>query len=549
MRGISVIKTTPNWVWVWIAFFLILGAVPFAVTWLTTPDDMTYTGTLYNALDLNSYLANMQQGQQGRWLYILPFTAQRSTPIPLFMLYILLGHVARITSLSLPLVFHVARIVCGAVFALTAYHFIAHFLQREAERKLAFGLLLFTSGLSWLVIAIMGSNLSDDLLEIPDYWMSDVVSFLAMLSNPHFTLNMTLMMWLILVGEAFFQRGEWRAALPALLAALGIALVHAHQLAVVGLVVGLGWLWRCWHDRRIRWAGALRIAVVFGPAALLAGTLTVLSWQDDLLASWLRQGVTLSPPPWATVFILYGPAFWLAVTGVVHIMRQQTRDLYPIAWWFGVVLVLMYLPVNFQRRFLEGFHVPAVMLAAVGWRRVMRPWLVTRASLRTARAVGALWIVSLALTPLVNVTQGLLPALNPDGASVYMEQDTYDALMWLRAQVPDDAAFDTIVFASLDSGNLIPAWVPVRTTLGHWSLTAYAADRLDDADLFFDTQASDAARIAMLRELDVDYVYVGAAERELGAFDPAGAAYLEPAFTSATVSIYRFDDAAPGPTP
>lgn len=148
--SIDVMKSTPRWVYVWIAIFLLLGSVPFVGGLLMAPPDRLFTGVIYNPLDTNSYLADMQQGRQGNWLYVLPYTAQRSTPHPLFMVYIVLGHIARVTTLSLTAVFHMARIACAGLFALTAYRFVAHFLRDESERKFAFGMLLFTGGMSCL---------------------------------------------------------------------------------------------------------------------------------------------------------------------------------------------------------------------------------------------------------------------------------------------------------------------------------------------------------------------------------------------------------------
>lgn len=534
----SVVKTTPGWVRIWITFFLLLGSIPVVTGKLMEPEGKLFTGVIYNTLDVNSYLANMQQGREGHWLYVLPYTAQRSTPVPLFMFYILLGHAARITTLSLPAIFHIARIVCGGVFALTAYHFIAHYLQQEAERKVAFGLLLFTGGLSWLVIAIFGSNLSQDLHEIPDYWISDAVSFLAMINNGHFTLIMTFMMWLILAGEEFFQRGNAKAWIPTLFSGIGIAFIHPQQLAVVGMIVVLSWLLRCRDAQRFIWWEGVRIGVVFVPVALVAGVLTFRVWQDDLLKSWLAQNFLFSPPLWSVVFILYGPAFWLAVGGATYIARHKEKTLYPIALWFIITLVLIYVPGNFQRRFMEGWHIPVVILAAVAWQRIAAPWLTKYLDLKTARAIGMIWSGSLVLTPLVVLSQGLLPAINPDDSPAYIDQDTYQALLWIRTNAEGN---DVVIFTGFDNGNLIPAWTTARTTLGHWSLTAFAADRWNEPERFFSAATTDTERIALLRNLHVDYVYVSDSEREFGSFVPESADYLEPVFTSDTTSIYRFD--------
>lgn len=572
----------PRWAWGWIALFLLAASLPFGIGLFAAPEDAAFTGVLINRMDTHSYYANMREGAAGRWLYTLPYTAQESKPVPLFMVYILLGHAARITGLSIPLVFHLARIVCGGVFALAAYHFIAHTLPDQAERRLAFGLLLFTGGIGWIMIVIFGANLSGDLYEIPDLWISDAVSFTAALSNPHFTLNMALIMGMLVWGDAFIRGGRRRDGVLALLAGAGIAFVHAHQLAVVWAVLGISAAWRVigpipdatfccappFHHVGRGYKALIplgRLAILGVPTALLAGALTLTTRGDPYLKSWLDQGDTYSPPVW-TLPILYGPVLILALAGVWLTLKAERRgaarpavgvqsqigaccaqdereparpytsndatchsSLLPVALWFGVVLVLIYVPVNFQRRFMEGWHVPVVILAAAGWRHVIAPRLRPAA----ARRVLAAGLIAVMLSPLFVLTGTLVTLMQTDNPDVYISADEQGALRVLAREA------DRVVFAALESGNRLPARADVRTTLGHWSLTAFAADRYQEAERFFDASTPDADRIAILARLGAEYVWFSDDERASGDFDPGAVAYLEAVYTSPTVSLYR----------
>ena len=523
------------------ALFLLAGTVPYAVAWFAAPSGAVATGVMSNPFDANSYLANMQLGYQGRWLYVLPYTAIANRPLPLFSFYIALGHLAHLTSLSLPLVFHLARLACGALFAFAAYHFAARTLHHAGERLLALFILLFTGGTGWLVSLVPTLSETTRTQLTPDLWLSDAVSFQALLGNGHFMLNMVLMMGMIVAGEHWLNKGDRRWIAIAWLCGLGIALVHAHQLAVVGLVLAGEALWQAWPTRRMPWQAAGRLALVFAPGGVLAGALTLQSRADPQLASWLEQGDTYTPPVWGLVN-LYGPVWLLAFAGAWHAVRQRLVTWRGVLLWFVIVLALAYVPVNFQRRFMEGWHVPVAILAAAGWSREIAPRLRGRL---TARAVSLELVIMLVLVTaspartLITLTRYVVQ--RPDDSLVYAHADERGAVAWLRAH----ATLDDVVLSFFYTGNWLPARAPVRSFLGHWSLTPQVARRLDDVTHFFDAATEDAERIALLASFGVDYVYVGPDERSLGDFDPSDAFYLMLVYDSPSVQLYRVKLPAP----
>ncbi len=532
----AAIGRTPWWVYIYTAIFLLAGSTPFLVGLILTPADQIFTGVLYNPADMNSYLANMRQGEQGHWLYVVPYTAERSTPVPLYMVYLLLGHVAHLTGLAVPLVFHLARLFGAALFALTAYHFISQRTRDEMERKLAFALLLFTGGLSLFSVLILNTT---EMAAAPDLYISEATSFGSLMVNPHFTFVMSFMVWMMVAAEVFSTTGNWSAALVTLLSGIGIALVHVHQLAVVGVVVGGMWLLRCRKARGILWREGARITAVFAPVMLTAGALVVVTLHDDVLAAWMSNNQMPAPPVWSVAFILYGPLFWLAIAGVVVVFRQREQSLYLTTLWFVVVLVLMYLPVNIQRRFIEGWQIPVILLSAMIWRRSLAPRLAARWTSSAARRLGLITFSCLTLSPILLLAQGLAYVAAPGETFAYLDHDSHQAVQWLRgaAQTSDH---DLVVFAGPIHSNVIPAWVMVRTVTGHHLITPSVGDRWLDIKTFFDVTTSQAERIAILERLDVDYVYFGDEEREIGGFDPEDADYLKRVFENTTVAIYQF---------
>ena len=60
-------------------------------------DTHVFGGFLLNPLDGNSYLAKMQQGASGSWRFTLPFTPEPGEGAYLFLFYLALGHLCRLT--------------------------------------------------------------------------------------------------------------------------------------------------------------------------------------------------------------------------------------------------------------------------------------------------------------------------------------------------------------------------------------------------------------------------------------------------------------------
>ena len=81
------------WVIVVSGFVLALASLPYVAVYLTTPPDLRFVGMLLNSLDGDSYLAKMQLGAQGDWLFHLPYTAQDHPAAFVFVTFAVLGAV------------------------------------------------------------------------------------------------------------------------------------------------------------------------------------------------------------------------------------------------------------------------------------------------------------------------------------------------------------------------------------------------------------------------------------------------------------------------
>ena len=75
---------------------LALASLPYLAGALLVGPDRVFSGLQVNPLDGVSYLAKMQIGLHGDWLFSLRFTAESSTGVLLFTYVVALGQLARV---------------------------------------------------------------------------------------------------------------------------------------------------------------------------------------------------------------------------------------------------------------------------------------------------------------------------------------------------------------------------------------------------------------------------------------------------------------------
>ena len=103
--------------WAPLIIFGLLITVPYILGALSGDSQHIFGGFLFNPIDGNSYLAKMYQGWRGDFIFHLPYTSEPGDGAFLFVFYIALGHIARISHLPLIIVFHIARVLAAFFLA------------------------------------------------------------------------------------------------------------------------------------------------------------------------------------------------------------------------------------------------------------------------------------------------------------------------------------------------------------------------------------------------------------------------------------------------
>ncbi|HPH94787.1 MAG TPA: hypothetical protein PKW33_01860 [Anaerolineaceae bacterium] len=499
--------------WIPIAIFLLLITLPYLAAWGMQGDQFVFGGFLMNVADGNSYLAKMRQGWEGAWLFHLPFSAEPGEGAFIFLFYLGLGHLARLTGLPLLAVFHLAR-VAGAGFMAWA---LARFYRQtlpEMEKRINPLMLtaLLSGGMGWILLpgGVMTS----------DYWVAEAYPYLAGYANPHFPLALGLILCLLTDDGAPMTLSQ---GLRLLGLSLGLVTVLPFAWMVAGalLLVWLGVNWK--GDRRRH---LMRLAwVCMGAAPMLGYQFWVYQF-DPVFQAWNAQNQTVSPPLWDFI-ISFLPMLALAGVGAYFELRaKQASPARLLVVWLLAGIVLCYVPFSLQRRFMMGYMIPVAGLGMLGLEKLVasseRRWRLAFVSLLAAGL----------LTNVLGLTGASLGILGHH-PGLYLSRDEAAVYRWIDENTPPNA----LVLADPASGLRLPGWTGRRVIYGHPFETIQAEKEEAFVTAFFSGRMSFEESQQALAERGVDFIFYDPHAEEAGR--PAVLNDRDLVFQSGEVAVYR----------
>jgi hypothetical protein len=496
----------------------LLTTIPYLISTQLAPGASRFSGFLINPVDGFSYLAKMRQGMEGNWTFLLPYASVQGPRSFLFVYYILLGHLSRLLSIEPILTYHLARFLAAVIMFYLGYLVAELLCSHRHIRRFAYSLMLFSSGLGWLALGIQQLQSSDMLIP-------ESIPFLVAYSNPHFPLAAAAILSAI---YAILVRGwkRWQRLIMALISGfvLGAVLPFSY-VSLLGVLVGgivfEGWI--VWRFRRVQqeW---INMWLVLGGSVIGALPWMIydfwLSETHPILSAWNSQNLTLSPRVDAYL-IGFAPLVFFSAIAVIRVQPwKNPAGRLMIAWIISGAL-LLYAPVDFQRRLSLGLAFPLCILAAWGWGAIgMKP--------ERRRLLAVLVIALMSTTNLLVISAGLSGVSEANPAVIYRENEL-ESYRWIAEHVP----VGSLVLAGERTGNRIPAFASVRVLYGHPFETPDALEQLEEISFLYGEQAS----LDSLHGAGISWVYRGNEESLTG--DPAWLDLLTVRWSRGSVTIYE----------
>ena len=475
---------------IWVSMLaIVLLSVPYLIAFFGGNEQWEFGGFLLNPVDGHSYLAKMQQGYQGEWKFVLPYTSEPGNGAFLFIFYIGLGHLARILSFPLIWIFHAFRLI-GAIFLISMlWKLSGELITEEKERLLLFCLTVFGSGLGW--IGVLGG------LFTSDFWVAEAYPFLSMYANPHFPLGLGLMVWVILPGK--------HGLIRYIIGGLAIAVIQPFAVVIVIVITLFLFIFDLFKmgniniekllgsDSFIRMIGI----GVGGGSILLYQYLSIL--KDPVLAVWNQQNLT--PPPTLVDFIFsFSPVLLLAGFGIKNAINTDIGKKMLI--WAVASITLIMIPWNLQRRFLTGLYVPLAGLAVLGLKE-----LASRFMFNSIKAI--IIVVILAVpTNLIILISGIQASLVQD-KNIYYSVELVKAFDWINEYTDHN----DLILADKTKGLLIPSLTGRRVIYGHPFETINVEAELEFINGFFEGRMDEKTLTEYLKDRHIAYILIDKTRR------------------------------------
>lgn len=511
--------------------------MPYLAGLQMAPPGSEFAGFIWGVDDGNVYLSWIRQASEGRVFLANQYTTHPQAPHFFNLFLLVAGWLSRLTTLAPIYIFHALRFL-GGIFALTALYWLVSLLTQDRWIRCAsLGLAALGSGLGWIV-ALFDPSGSWGIhpVDVGVNWQvqPEAVTFVSALLNPLFITSMGLICLVLGFSLVALEKDDRKSGVIAGICLLVLGNVHSYDIFAIHLTLGLWIIYSLIARRYTLKDAASSYGIIFAisiPAPLWS---YYAAGQDP---SYMVKAMTPTPAAGMINYIVgYGLIGLLALLGAVIVAAREGRHerhvntrgqllRFAVAWAVANSLVLL-LPVSFQRKMVEGLHLPLAILAGVGTaylgvlftRALANTGEVQRVRERMAVVIVAVIVlcvpsnvlfVSQCLDNVRTNNRNLLHVLAPP---VFVEEEYIDCFNWVSLQT----GFDDVILSSSLMGSHLPAHAPCRVFAGHWAETLSFPDKLGKVHRFFRPDTPPDVRKSILASEGVSYIIYGPYERLVG---------------------------------
>ncbi len=538
-------KSSKIWIQIFVlglSVFLITG-IPYFYGFYSATPTHAFAGFVDGHEDTYQYFSLARQAAEGKLFFEDRYTTQPHAPKLINWVWWGLGKGMALTGWSAALTYQGFRFLTTFIFTITLYCFLGRFLQ-GGTRFWGVALILFGGGFGGILKVF---NKIFQIIPIdfglPDVWLVEGHAFYSLLIWPHFSLAVSLMLWIFLAFIKGLEQHRWRFFGVAGTLNLLLLFFHPFEFGVLFPVLSLAVL--IWIlTRRERGLQAL-----WGLLLILGLSLPALIYYFSLNQQPVWREVMgqmdLSTPDPFQMALGFGLPFIIAVLTFqgFPLLSKITPSRVLITSWFIGGFFIFYLPVYFRWHLVNGWQVPLYILALQGVEERILPYLKEK-NLRLFRRLevgkifypGLMIFVSLTSLYLVQskITKIKQGALQPP---YYLHQEELEALNWLNRNTKPEEA----VFSGAEMGNVIPALAGNRVFIGHYCLTPGYKEKRREVKAFWQQPDYSLQRTSWLKSQGIRYIYQGLEEKYLGPYDPGKGVSIKKVFSNSQSTIYKVD--------
>ena len=495
-----------KWVIIVTIMILIITTIPYFYGFMNQGEDWYFTGFVFGVEDGNSYIAKMLRGTAGDWLFHSPYSPYYQRGFLAFFPYILLGKLISSPGVheQLIVLFHIYRWIAGLAMALASYRFIAMLIKDTAYRKIGFVIIIAGGGLGWISILANG-HIVDNRIPL-ELYSPESFSLLSVYGLPHLAMARALLLW----GFVKYVEENERINKPGIQAGiiwLVMGLFQPLYIVVTWLVILTHNIFlfiktslqercinivkhidQCYFNRMISSVLISSIFVIY----------TLISFNtDQYLIGWSEQNIIKSPPV-IDYLLSYGIFIPFAIFSSGKIINDKNDKALMLVGWLVIFPLLAYAPINIQRRLLEGYWVVLITLTIFAIRNL-------------GNIKNTIWkiLIIFSLINFVLIIYGGIISVATTKKPLFRSAREINVIKELNSICePGD-----IVLANYELSNVIPAWTPVFTILGHGPESINLVEIQEEVDEFFDPDYPVDKKKSIIEDFKINFIIFGPDEQ------------------------------------
>jgi hypothetical protein len=363
------------------------------------------------------------------------------------------------------------------------------------------------------------------LVDRPDQslMMPEAFTFSSALIFPLFIASIGLLMLVYLLVVRAQETGKIKYALGACGGAAVLTNFHTYDAIPLNITLLLWAVYSIWQQRQSEQKTKL---AWLAPLLAILGTLPPLLYQVLVFRNSIEfqvkaQTPTL-PPPLIEILSSYAPLVIFAIPGVFVACRHPRARL--MLLWAVVTLTVIYAPVSFARKMIEGMHLPLCFLAATGivvFASRIRPRLPRIAAVAVCGLICCFSTMYFMLWIFQNMADNNAARLKVLMPPLYLTKGDAGALRFLAQ--PEQRSNGAVLCMNL-VGNYLPAAPGKFVYVGHWAETLHFWDdktktgKIGEVQNFYLRRMPAAEALQWMHDNHIDYVIDGFYEK--GMFVP-----------------------------
>lgn len=506
---------------------LFLATLPYMLGYAITPDGVKFVGTAYNIDDYCNYLSWVRQCMDGHFFLRGLFTTEPQKALECNIFFWVLGRLAHFPNLSPQAALQFARVAGGTGLLALIYRFYRFCLPNDMPARLtAFGFVCLSSGFGWLTWNTWRDKNPPG--GPVDAWQPEAYTFLTLHTSALMTVSTLLIvgaLYALVLGE---RTGKWRY--PVIAGICGAILGNMHSYDVLHISAAWGLylvvttvLKRGRHVSKSWYRAAIALALTL-PTTIYE----YLVYRNEAVFRDRANVRTLSPEIWhyvlgyGLVFLFALCAAYLIIRRVAHLNRGEVVPvdpaapgvestgtpgsnaglaslLFPLVWAIAG-LIIIYLPVAFQRKMIMGEHIPLCLLAGVG-----AAWCVRRLSTRYSVIVLGLCVLATIPSNLLFLARDMNHLMSNRSETFqqpYIPTTLVETFRWIAANTPPNAG----VVGSPQLCCYLPGYADRAVWAGHWAETPDYADKVSEYVHMMDRGTSSPTRRLFLQSTGAQYL-------------------------------------------